>query len=209
MSGYSTGYCTCGAKLPDDARFCHKCGKPQRDEPVFVEEAQPLPIAPPAPVAPPPAPIGFRNGLAVRTALISGLSAFLLLILSGQLRVPEAFFAGLVAIGFLAVYLYQRRTGQSLSVLHGAHLGWISGVFGFGLTAVVFSAFASARKDPAVMEAFRQQASASIRQADIDQAMKMIHDPSVMLAVMAVAFVSFTLLPTFGGALGAKLLHRE
>ena len=24
-------YCTCGAQLPPDARFCHKCGKPQYD----------------------------------------------------------------------------------------------------------------------------------------------------------------------------------
>ncbi len=24
-------FCTCGAQLPLDALFCHKCGKPQRD----------------------------------------------------------------------------------------------------------------------------------------------------------------------------------
>ena len=26
-------FCTCGAQLPPDARFCHKCGKPQYDYP--------------------------------------------------------------------------------------------------------------------------------------------------------------------------------
>ena len=25
-------FCTCGAELPPDARFCHRCGKPQREE---------------------------------------------------------------------------------------------------------------------------------------------------------------------------------
>ena len=24
-------FCSCGAQLPPDALFCHKCGKPQRD----------------------------------------------------------------------------------------------------------------------------------------------------------------------------------
>ena len=32
-------FCTCGAELPPDSRFCHKCGKPQREE-IAVEEPQ-------------------------------------------------------------------------------------------------------------------------------------------------------------------------
>ena len=35
-------FCTCGAQLPPDARFCHKCGKPQYDYP-GVEEPEPAP----------------------------------------------------------------------------------------------------------------------------------------------------------------------
>jgi hypothetical protein len=146
----------------------------------------------------------------VRAGLVSGVAAFLMLILSGQLRVPAAFFLGLVAVGFLAVYLYQRRTGQSLSMIHGAHLGWISGIFGFGITSVVLSAFVGALSDPSVVQAFREQAKGpGVRQADLDQALKMIHDPSVMFMVMAITFLSFTVLPAFGGALGAKLLARD
>src|SRR5579872_719709 len=69
-TGVVPDVCTCGAKLPPDARFCHKCGKPQRDEPVVMEEVlspPPLPFTElPAPIT---ARISFHNGLAVRAAL--------------------------------------------------------------------------------------------------------------------------------------------
>ena len=45
------------------------------------------------------------------------------------LRLPIAF----VAAGFLAVYLYSRRTGQMLSLRSGARMGWITGIFSFTL----------------------------------------------------------------------------
>src|SRR5579862_3192296 len=70
--------CTCGAQLPPDARFCHKCGKPQRDEPLLVDE--PVVVPPPPPLAPPPPapPISFRNAIAVRVALATGIPIVLL-----------------------------------------------------------------------------------------------------------------------------------
>jgi hypothetical protein len=40
-------------------------------------------------------------------------------------RLPLAF----LAAGFLAVYLYSRRTGQTLSIRSGARMGWITGIF--------------------------------------------------------------------------------
>src|SRR5579884_504964 len=72
------GYCTCGAKLPEDARFCHKCGKPQRDEPLLAELAAPPPPPPQPAAPPPPPPISFRNRAAVRSALLSGVLAVVL-----------------------------------------------------------------------------------------------------------------------------------
>src|SRR5258708_21315931 len=62
-------FCSCGAQLPEDARFCHKCGKPQREE--IVVEPPPAPPAAAAPPAPgdaaawPRAP-SFRHPLAWR-----------------------------------------------------------------------------------------------------------------------------------------------
>jgi len=42
-----------------------------------------------------------------------------------------AFFAG-----FFAVYRYCRSTGHSLSIRSGARMGWITGIFSFGIVAV-------------------------------------------------------------------------
>src|SRR5437016_5825462 len=67
--------CTCGAQQPPDARFCHKCGKPQRDEPearMLAEESAPVVI--PARLmeaAAAPVPLGFRNPVALRVGLLA------------------------------------------------------------------------------------------------------------------------------------------
>ena len=210
-----SGYCTCGAKLPEDARFCHKCGKPQRDEPVFVEEAlesvPPPALTPPAPQFP---PIGFRNRAAIVAGLVSGFVAIVLLLVAGELGMPEAAIlgvvAGLIAAGFLAVFIYQWRTGQKLSMINGAHLGWISGIFVFSFVALMLSAMAVALSNPDVVTALRQQwQGAAGRQIDIDQLIQMLHSPSVMLPGIVQAFLLFTVLPACGGALGAKFLDRR
>lgn len=206
-------YCTCGAQLPEDARFCHKCGKPQREEPLLAEEVEeaPAPILPPEarPAAQVP-PIGFHNRAAVSTALVSGISGFLLSVLSGQV-LPAASSLGLIAAGFMAVYLYQRRTGEKLSVLHGAHLGWISGIFGFAITAIILALVAVVLSDQTVVETMRQQlqGTSAGRQAQIDQMIQMVHNPSLMLTGVVVTFLLFTVFPAFGGALGAKFLDRR
>src|SRR5579872_904608 len=77
--------CTCGATLPPDARFCHKCGKPQREEDVQVEEQPIIVAAPPPPVAAEPPPISFRNRLALRVGLMTGALGLCLFVLLGQL----------------------------------------------------------------------------------------------------------------------------
>src|SRR5262249_24476384 len=137
-TGIVPDVCTCGAQLPPDARFCHKCGKPQREEPLLQEQFDQLEKQEEAPAVPAPAPavepppIGFHNGPAVRIAVRVGSLAFFLSRASGQLALPQAFaLVWLLAAGFLSVFLYRRRTGQRLSVRSGAHLGWISGIFGF------------------------------------------------------------------------------
>ena len=206
--------CTCGAQLPPDARFCHKCGKPQRDEPLFAaNEAAAAPAliqTPPLPV--PVAPrIGFHNGLAVRVALMAGVAAFLCSIMTGQLALPQQLaMVWMAGGGFLAVYIYQRRSGQKLSVASGAHLGWICGVFGFVVVAVALTATALMLSDPSIASAMRDQLhSRGVPDSVAEQMMTLFHSPSGISTALAVSFVLFTILPAFGGALGAKLLDRD
>jgi hypothetical protein len=203
-------HCTCGATLPEDALFCHKSGKRQRGED-FVPE----PIAPPPlPVLnvglPPQLPaIGFHNGPAVRIALLTGVLSVVLSTLLGELRVPGAFIPGLVAAGFLAVFLYRRRTGERLSLINGAHLGWISGLFGFAITTVLLTVIVMALSDPAVLAAMREQLKVSPAGPDVNQVLDTLRSPSGIFVALLVSFLLFTVLPAFGGALGAKFLDRE
>lgn len=129
-------YCSCGALLPPDALFCHKCGKPQREiiapEPATEESLEPAALAPPAP--PPqiqPLPLNFRNPIAMRIALVVAVGATIL-----SFILP---FFNWLAGGFFAVVLYRRRTGLLLSVKAGLRLGWLTGVLAFVLSAVSFS----------------------------------------------------------------------
>src|SRR6202035_5312434 len=94
---------------------------------------------------------------AVRIALLTGVFSVVLALLLGKLRMPAASGPGMVAAGFLAVLLYRRRTGQRLSILHGAHLGWISGLFGFAITTVILTVVMMALSDPSVVAAMREQ----------------------------------------------------
>jgi hypothetical protein len=208
--------CTCGAVLPPDARFCHKCGKPQRDEPLFIQEEAPIqrPIEPPGlpPLSTLEFPrIGFHNGLAVRVALLAGVLAFFCSIITGQLALPQEFaLVWLVAGGFFAVYLYERRTGQRLSVRSGAHLGWICGVFGFVVVTMALAATAVMLSDPSVASAMREQLRThGIPAANAEQMIAFFHTPAGISSALFVSFVLFTVLPAFGGAVGAKLLDRD
>lgn len=206
--------CTCGAQLPEDALFCHKCGKPQR-EIVSVDQPEAAPAPPPVPVltakAPEPPTISFHNGPAVRIALSMGFLAFLCLLVVGQLALPEALiFVWLAAAGFLAVFLYRRRTGQRLSVANGARLGWISGIFGFVIVTIILTLFVIALSEPSVVTALREQIKTrGIPEANLDQMIEALHTPSGITSALGMFFLLFTVLPAFGGAVGAKLLDRD
>jgi hypothetical protein len=203
--------CTCGAKLPPDARFCHKCGKPQRDEPLIQEEeALPPPPPPPVVVAPVVLPIGFHNRMAVRVALLAGTLAILLSTLSGLLAVPQAFAVLWLAAGFFAVYIYRRRTGQRLTIMNGAHLGWICGMFGFVIVTILLTIAVVTLSEPSVIPMLRDQwKTQGISEANINQMIEVFRSPQGIASALGVSFLLFTLLPAFGGAVGAKLLDRD
>ena len=206
--------CTCGALLPPDALFCHKCGKPQREDLIGLESVEAT-VAPPPPlpataVAEPP-PISFHNGPAVRIALLAGVLSIFVSALSGQLPLPRAFaLVWLVATGFLAVFLYRRRTGQRLSALSGAHLGWICGIFGFVIATIMLTTVAVALSEPSVVSAMQEQLKDhGMPESDVNQFIEMLRTPVGIASALFMSFLLFTLLPAFGGLIGAKLLDRD
>jgi hypothetical protein len=201
------GYCTCGAQLPPDARFCHKCGKPQREEDFVVEE-QPVIVAPPPPppLAAEPPPISFRNATAVRVALASGIPMFLVSAIAGPLALAVP-----VAGGFFAVYLYRRRTGERMTVLAGARLGWISGIIVFAIVTVVLTLVMFMLSQPDFVQSMRDQMAkmSSLSQEEVTRRIDLLRTPSSLGLALLDAFVSYTLLTALGGAVGAKFLNRH
>jgi hypothetical protein len=178
---------------------------------VFVEDepAVQAPIAaPPPPLPAPPAPIGFHNGAAVRVALVAWILTVAGSTLFGVASVPQVFaLLWLPAGGFFAVYLYRRRTGQRLTILNGAHLGWLSGIFGF-VMALIGSAVEFA--DPTALSKMRQQMQANgFGDANITQVFSFLTSPGGIIVLVVGLFIMFTFLPACGGALGAKLLDRD
>src|SRR5580704_3147294 len=109
-------YCTCGAELPPDARFCHKCGKPQRPEPaaeLLAHEAVSSTPAAPARAVAVLQPLSFRNPTALRVGLLAAGLVSLLMMIPG---VNYASIVWLLGAGYFSVWIYTRRTGQRLTV---------------------------------------------------------------------------------------------
>ena len=208
-------YCTCGVELPPDARFCHKCGKPQREEPNFAPEPpapewqQPPMERPAAPAAPPE--IGFRNSLAVRVGFLSGCLAFLA---SSMPVHPLIRLLFLLGAGVFAVYLYRRRSGFPMEVRSGVKMGWITGLFCFVIFTVLFTASFAALslivRDGSMIAYMREQLSTMGMSPDkIQQAMEIFQNPIQIVGMLAWLFLTSTFVPALGGALGAKLLSRN
>lgn len=208
-------FCSCGAQLPPDARFCHKCGKPQFEEPALREEEDQL-VPAPAPAVAAPAEISFRNRTAVRAGFLAAGIASLLISLPMPLYIAMIWIlGGLLAAGFLGVFFYIRRTGQALTVRSGARLGWITGVFCFAIITVFFTvSILSIANRGGLAGFYREQfAAKGASDVNVQQFLEILESPGGLATVLILSllflFVLFTLLPTLGGALGAKMLAKE
>ena len=203
-------YCTCGAQLPPDALFCHKCGKPQREILTPEVEANAYPAAvsmeappPPPPPGPEPLPMNFHNPIAVRIALLAAVSSTLLSIV-----VP---ILSWLAAGFFAVYFYCRKTGFRLDVNAGVKIGWITGLMAYAFSAIVFAAeqLPDALSGHLGKNILEQMKNSPFQDpATLQQMTHVIQTQPgmVMLFALGALFVFVTFLSMVGGALGAKLV---
>jgi hypothetical protein len=212
-------YCTCGAQLPPDARFCHKCGKPQYDYPGITDEPAEAASPPPvivesaAPLVQPPTEISFHNRLAVRIGFLAALMA----VLPFMLLLPVPFLPSLVAFltGFLAVFIYSRLTGQALTIRSGARMGWITGIFSFTFATAFFTiTMVAISSQGKIADFFKEhQDQLHLRGDQLSAMTKLLEDPAGLVGLIVVTllmlFILLTALPMLGGALGAKVLEKE
>lgn len=203
-------YCTCGAELPPDARFCHKCGKPQRPEPAAEllahEAVSSTPVAPARAVAV-LQPLSFRNPIALRVGLLAAGLVSLLMMIPG---VNYASIVWLLGAGYFSVWIYKRRTGQRLTVRGGARMGWITGVMSFSLVTLIFTLSLVAIQKAGGLGVLKDRLlELSIQQSAIDEAVKLLQNPFEILRSLAIMFLVMTIACTAGGALGAKILSKD
>jgi hypothetical protein len=205
-------FCTCGAQLPPDARFCHKCGKPQRDEAIAALLAQeqalsPIRQAPPLPAAAAPAPLSFRNPIAVRVGLLAAGLVCVMMMIPG---VNYAFIVWWLGAGYFSVWTYKRRTGQRLTVRGGARMGWITGVLSCGLLTLLFVFLMVAIQRSGGIGALKDGLhDFAIQQSKVDELIKVLQHPLEVLLNLVGTFIVLTLTCTAGGALGAKILSKD
>ena len=196
-------FCSCGAELPPDALFCHKCGKPQREILAPEPEKQEPVVFQPA--APPPIreilPLNFRNSAAVRIALLVAVTATVAFFI-----MP---FLNWVFGGFFAVFFYRRRTGFLLNLGAGMHMGWMTGVLAFALYMVPF-----AIQMPQIGNMLQDRLR-SMSPQDPAMAQEMIRffqtGSGFAIAIgfsLLFMFLIITFLSIAGGALAAKVVGR-
>jgi len=200
-------FCSCGAQLPPDALFCHKCGKAQRDL-IAVPDAEPAPVftAPPAAVPrPEPLPLNFHNPVAVRIAMVVAMGGALL----SFTVLP---ILSWLAAGFFAALFYRRKTGSLLNVGGGVRMGWITGLMMFGIWTVVLTALAlPAAISGRLITTFQEQIKSSPWQdpAMLAQMNQMLRTgegiATAVVFFFLMLFIFIICLSMAGGALGAML----
>jgi lysylphosphatidylglycerol synthetase-like protein (DUF2156 family) len=206
--------CTCGAVLPEDARFCHKCGKPQFEETADAVDAEQtleaVQIPPGLPSARPNAlqtGISFKNSRAVVISLIVAAGA-MVCFFPIALLAPPLFPIFLCAVGFVAVRIYKGRSAESLSTSAGARLGWMTGLWIFLVFAVLLALSAIMVANSELWQQLQTTWAKLPQTAPLTSLSQ--HDFLVRLLVMfPFLFFLFTLLPGLGGILGAKFPWRK
>ena len=187
--------CNCGAELVDGSMFCHKCGRPQCDLPDPDSSAS-MPVMKIEPVYP---AVNFRNGIAVRIALlmaVGGTAVFFLPLLNWM------------GAGFFAVLLYRRRTGYLVSMESGVRIGWMTGVLMFVIVLMMLTVWYAVVQGSGGFDSLPPDVKSALG-ARFQESMKALQSPWTVVQMLMMSFVSITLFSMAGGVMGARFSRRE
>ena len=203
VASFMPDFCSCGAQLPPDAVFCHKCGKPQREiGPVAPEPPPEEIVLPPPPVVRETPLPSFRNSIALRIAAMVAVVGTLLSFLP---------YLNWLAAGYFAVFFYRRRTKSVLNVLIGVRIGWMTGVLMFLITALLLTGFVLLLNTAGGFAAFQAQFR-TVTDPQVQQRMQellnTLRNRGDVALLLAQLFIFITCLSMAGGALAAKLVGR-
>jgi hypothetical protein len=197
-------YCTCGTQLVEEARFCHKCGRPTSGEAELPPEVSRIILTPP--VLPPivDTQVSFANPVVLRIAFAAAAISILL-----DSMLVVLFIIWAMGAGFMAVWMYRKRTGLPVSVISGAKLGWITGVFSFVISTILLTTTVVLSG-----EDFRNQVTAVwSRDPNYKQLLSTFQDPATFATFIIFALFFFFLLLSLasvaGGALGARFSNKQ
>jgi hypothetical protein len=120
-------------------------------------------------------------------------------------------FIGIVLTGALAVYLYRRASGSSLTASSGSRLGGAAGAISFAISSVFMTVrifFFNALQE--YQEVMLKVASALGLKSSDPEVQEMIHrlsTPSGLAITLLFSLVIGVALAAIGGALASALLH--
>jgi hypothetical protein len=189
--------------LPPDARFCHKCGKPQYEEDVARLAALEAEVAPPAPMAPIAATAtldagGVGNLRAVGITMAAAALAFIGMLVVGMIF-PPGLPLILCAAGFAAARFYGIK--RSISALNGALLGTMTGMWLFIVFALCTSTASVTLATPEGQAMMR-----GLSPKVAPEMIRLLEDPHQMITgFLLPVFFLLVLSSAFGGLLAARL----
>jgi hypothetical protein len=212
-------YCTCGTHLVENARFCHRCGRPTSE--LIVEEAAATP--PPLPPQQESSaqalqrkiaqlPVSFSNPVALRVAFLMAMAIIPIEMAPVLNMLAVVWWLG---AGWCAVLLYRRLTGSALSVRAGARLGSITGVLTFVTMMVSLTltlALGGAKEFFDQMDESAKQMAQQMGQQGTAALQTALSPTGRFISVIAgLALVGLLVvgIGTAGGALGARFAARK
>ena len=115
--------------------------------------------------------------------------------------------------GFMAVWMYRRRTGLPVSVGSGAKLGWITGVFSFVISTVMVTATVVFSGEK-LAEDFRKQIDRYlVADPNYQEILRTLQNPATFATMIVFMLFFFFLLLSLasvaGGALGARFSNKQ